>query len=797
MDRSTVPRVDHFDKGTPRLALTGRKASVWSTAAVLVLVTVAVGLTLKPAGLTNKPAPHASSPGPPTSGTPVCGQSILNSPYNYDGAAGTFTTSGTPAGLPTFGKAGTDFPNATSVIVISPGNLNSYSNSYDANKTVYYFKPGTFVIQNSLETGDNSAYVGGYTASAGKAILDGVNGGTTNGDGGNGLSQSNGGVVNSDQTWEYLTIENFTSNQNDALMGDESASEWDNGNTYKYNTIGPNEYGYIGDNQPPSYSTRSSPGNGGGYAINMGSNTTVEYNCLTQNAQGAFNGSGYNINISHNEISWNGLAIYPDTAGSGESPNSCGCSGGGKLGYTLNAVVDDNYVHDNYNTGIWLDFDNSGADISGNYVASNWASGIAYEASYNANISDNTLVGNEWASDGPWPAGYKGGDCGNISCTVGGGAEGGYWGNPAATIDLSDSGGNANLNAVSIPSPISVSGCSLNCVVNSKYSGELLVEGNVLINNFGGIYVYTDTDRYPMNIDGDSACGFPLAPLQESASSLYYLQYKAMQTASSDAKISGSSVTSAAGTTAICDQYGNDASNTVTAPSVGMAVFDMNSGHYLGNIASVTSAHAFTLNDSPGNETGARLMVSAYGGCGPADYYGGGPGKKTGQPAAEYWDNCIWGARNITVSGNTFSLDASAVADCTANNLCGFMSNIAFNAGVPLLMQFFDAYSDLTAKASGGLGDVWLNNTYIWSGGGPGEWQFEAGQQGNQVTRAEWTSAPYSQDAGSTFTTHQPLRLPPRLHRATLPHHRPHPHPRLAARSGILVHERRGDRVLG
>ena len=55
-----------------------------------------------------------------------------------------------------------------------------------------------------------------------------------------------------------------------------------------------------------------------------------------------------------------------------------------------------------------------------------------------------------------------------------------------------------------------------------------------------------------------------------------------------------------------------------------MAVYDQTSGHYLGNIATVTSANSFTLIGLPGNESGASLMVSAYGGCGPADYYGGG-----------------------------------------------------------------------------------------------------------------------------------------------------------------------------
>ena len=38
--------------------------------------------------------------------TAVCGTSILNSPWNYNGTAGTYTTSGTPAGLPTLTPPG-------------------------------------------------------------------------------------------------------------------------------------------------------------------------------------------------------------------------------------------------------------------------------------------------------------------------------------------------------------------------------------------------------------------------------------------------------------------------------------------------------------------------------------------------------------------------------------------------------------------------------------------------------------------------------------------------------------------
>ena len=62
----------------------------------------------------------------------------------------------------------------------------------------------------------------------------------------------------------------------------------DIGDVYKYDTIGPNEYGSQGGDAAP----KTGESNGGGYAIDAGSNTTIEYNCLTHNAQGGFNVEG-------------------------------------------------------------------------------------------------------------------------------------------------------------------------------------------------------------------------------------------------------------------------------------------------------------------------------------------------------------------------------------------------------------------------------------------------------------------------------------------------------------------------
>lgn len=705
---------------------------------------------------------RAAVAAPALPGPQICGSPALNSPWSYTGAAGSYA-SGT-VGLPTFGSAGTDFPGATAGLVIAAGNNTAAAaaGAYQLNSTVVYFEPGAHTIQGVMFAGHNSAYVGGYTPGAGAAVLDGVNGGTASGNGGSFLASEHASANNTvGNTWEYLTVKNYSASVNGGIMGNVNGGGSSDGDVYKYDTIGPNEYGFVGSSSPPALSTTGSPGQGGGYGINLGSYDTVEYSCLTGNAQGGYNGSGVIGDvIANNEITGNGLGLYPDVSGAGGSPHSCGCSGGGKLFLSVNADIVGNYVHDNYNAGIWMDFNNTGTLISHNYVSGNWGEGIFVEASYNTNIADNTVTGNGWAADGAWPAGVGGGACfGGISCTNGfGPVTGAGGGNPYAAIYLPNSGGDSQLSSIAIPPTIAVPGCASSCSTTSRYPGHLYVQRNNLANNFGGVQVYTDTNRYPGNINNDSACSTALGPLNQNNNATYKAQTKVLAT-TSDTAISGASVTSTAGTKTLCTNYGvatgaqGQQASVVTAPDTGMGVFDQSTGNFLGNVATVTSAQAFTLDRSPGAAytAGDPLLLSAYGGCGPADYFGGALGTTSGTPAANYWDHCIWGSRNVTVTGNTFSIDAGAVTGCTTGNLCGYQQAVAFNAGVPALLQYWDSYPALIAKASAGLGNVWSGNTYMWAGGGPGAWQFEAGSQGTTVTRTAWQAAPYNQDAGSTF----------------------------------------------
>src|ERR1700728_4344814 len=123
-------------------------------------------------GTTASPGKGAEADNAPSHGTAVCGQQVLQSPWTYDGTAGTFTASNAPSGLPTFGSAGTDFPSATQLVVVPAGNNTSPASSgaYGISNAVIYFEPGEHQVENGMNTGHDSAYVGGYTQAAGKAV---------------------------------------------------------------------------------------------------------------------------------------------------------------------------------------------------------------------------------------------------------------------------------------------------------------------------------------------------------------------------------------------------------------------------------------------------------------------------------------------------------------------------------------------------------------------------------------------------------------------------------------------------
>ena len=196
--------------------------------------------------------------------------------------------------------------------------------------------------------------------------------------------------------------------------------------------------------------------NSPGAAMMLGGDNVVSSNCLTENGEYGFNGYSYvdetlgstftggatNITFTNNDVSFNNT-----------QKTGSGIEGGGKFWQNGNVVVTGNYVHDNIDSpGLWMDTDNAGFLVQGNYIAHNDSVGLMYEISYNADIVGNTFVGNS-IKDGEGNAGF-----------------------PDGAIYISESGGDAS--------------------VPSTYAGQLNIQGNVFQDNWSGVVIYQNANRY-------------------------------------------------------------------------------------------------------------------------------------------------------------------------------------------------------------------------------------------------------------------------------------------------------------
>jgi len=187
-----------------------------------------------------------------------------------------------------------------------------------------------------------------------------------------------------------------------------------------------------------------------GAGVMLGSRDRLSYDCLRNNQQYGFNAYSRHgpahLTLDHNEIAGN------DTYNLEARRPGCGCSGGGKFWYVNGAVIKDNWVHDNHNVGLWADTDNRGFDIDGNYFEGNYDSGLMYEISYNAHITNNLFERN----------------------AIGRGRE--YRGFPVAALYISESGSDWR--------------------VHSDYRTTFVISGNTFINNWSGIVLWENSNRF-------------------------------------------------------------------------------------------------------------------------------------------------------------------------------------------------------------------------------------------------------------------------------------------------------------
>ncbi|MEP9381745.1 right-handed parallel beta-helix repeat-containing protein [Nocardioides sp. KR10-350] len=187
----------------------------------------------------------------------------------------------------------------------------------------------------------------------------------------------------------------------------------------------------------------------GGAGVMLGSHSVVRDSCLVRNGQYGFSayapGGVRDVTLVHNEIAFN------DTADWERRIEGCGCTGGGKFWATAGAVVRDNYVHDNRGAGLWADTNDTGFLVTGNTITDNAGSGMMYETSYNARITRNTFARN--------------------ALVAGPGAS-----FPQPALYLSESGADPR--------------------AGRRFGSELLVSGNLFEDNWSGVILWENADRF-------------------------------------------------------------------------------------------------------------------------------------------------------------------------------------------------------------------------------------------------------------------------------------------------------------
>jgi hypothetical protein len=437
----------------------------------LVIASVVIGLNLDrgtpPASNDASPAKnqaggnHGGSSADVRPGRLVCGQKILNSPFSYDGPAGSYSSG--RAGLPTYGVPGSDFPNDTAGVIIPTGK-NFYASYQLRPNTVYYLLPG--VHTGNFQADTNDAFVGGFSNGQ-PTVLSG------------GYSQlywaidSNSTIGNqAGVTVEYLTVEKYQPAGNAGVINPDSNTGW----TIRYNTI-----------------TLNVPGAG----VLLGADNVLKDNCLTLNGQYGFQsvaanswgrdqltGGPYNLIVEGNEISYNdtcdfeGLLDNPSIGWSKHNPvptryrnPHCGQvvpdgdQGGFKLWQTDGVTIKGNYIHNNWGPGGWADTDNANTTYTDNTITDNDAGAILEEVSYNFSITNNYIARNGWA---------------------GGLAFNNF---PSPAIYVSESGSDRTFGGVP--------GCpKTSCPDQASYSNESVISGNTMVDNSGGVFLWQDSNRF-------------------------------------------------------------------------------------------------------------------------------------------------------------------------------------------------------------------------------------------------------------------------------------------------------------
>ena len=183
-----------------------------------------------------------------------------------------------------------------------------------------------------------------------------------------------------------------------------------------------------------------------GAGVMLGSGNVLAYSCLEDNGEYGFQAGGSHITVDHDEIVGNNTDNWD-----ARQPG-CGCDGGAKFWDSSDVTVTSNYVHGNLGPGLWGDTDNRGFDVEHNYFGDNQGEGFIYEISYNLRLADNIFVRNALVA-GPRTAGF-----------------------PDPAVYISESGADSR--------------------VAGPYGHTLVITGNTFIDNWSGVILWENSDRY-------------------------------------------------------------------------------------------------------------------------------------------------------------------------------------------------------------------------------------------------------------------------------------------------------------
>ncbi|MFH8727416.1 right-handed parallel beta-helix repeat-containing protein [Streptomyces termitum] len=191
-----------------------------------------------------------------------------------------------------------------------------------------------------------------------------------------------------------------------------------------------------------------------GAGLMAGARQRLRSSCLRRNGQYGMNAykTGDTITglvVEGNEITGNNTDDWE------RREPGCGCAGGIKFWAVDGADVRGNWVHDNRGPGLWADTDNNDFLVEGNLLEGNDGAALIYETSYNAVVRNNTLRRNGLVEGRA--AAEDGDDF------------------PYAAVYVSESGGEPRVPA---------------------RTDRIEISGNVLEDNWSGITLWEDADRF-------------------------------------------------------------------------------------------------------------------------------------------------------------------------------------------------------------------------------------------------------------------------------------------------------------